>query len=64
VNIDDHNRISTDGQPIIRRIVRDHRTRGASAEQTLSMIPSSNGEKTCTSSLPGNADMMINSALD
>jgi uridine kinase len=65
VNIDDHNRISTTDNRIIRRIVRDHRTRGASAEQTLSMIPSiQRGENLYIFPYQGNADMMINSALD
>ena len=40
LNIDEHNRIpSTDGR-LIRRIVRDARTRGASATKTISMWPS------------------------
>ena len=40
INIDEHNRIpSTDGR-LIRRIVRDARTRGASAMKTIGMWPS------------------------
>lgn len=40
LNIDEHNRIpSTDGR-LIRRLVRDARTRGASATKTISMWPS------------------------
>ena len=37
LNIDEHNRIaSTDGR-LIRRMVRDARTRGTSAKQTIAM---------------------------
>jgi len=65
VNIDDHNRISTTDNRIIRRIVRDHRTRGTSAEQTLAMIPSiQRGENLYIFPFQQNADVMINSALD
>jgi uridine kinase len=65
VNINDHNRISTTDNRIIRRIVRDHRTRGASAQQTLSMIPSiQRGENLYIFPYQANADVMINSALD
>ena len=45
LNIDDYNRISTTDTRLIRRIVRDKRTRGTSAEGTLSMWQSvRNGE--------------------
>ena len=36
LNIDDHNRISTSDNRLLRRIVRDNRTRGYSVEHTLS----------------------------
>lgn len=65
MNIDDHNRISTTDNRIIRRIVRDHRTRGSSAEKTLSMFPSvQRGENLYIFPYQNNADVMINSALD
>lgn len=37
LNIDEHNRIPTTDGRLIRRIVRDSRTRGASASKTISM---------------------------
>ena len=44
LNIDEHNRIpSTDGR-LIRRLVRDARTRGASAQDTIRMWPPCGGE--------------------
>lgn len=36
LNIDEHNRVSTADTRILRRLVRDHRTRGKSADVTLS----------------------------
>ncbi len=63
VNIDDHNRISTTDNRIIRRIVRDHRTRGTSATNTLMMWPSvENGEKNHIFPFQNEADAMYNSA--
>ena len=62
--IDDHNRISTTDNRIIRRIVRDHRTRGIKTEETLSMWPSvERGEKNYIFPYQNNADVMINSAM-
>ena len=62
--IDDHNRISTTDNRIIRRLVRDHRTRGIRTEETLSMWPSvERGEKNHIFPYQNNADVMINSAL-
>ena len=40
LNIDEHNRISTTDGRLIRRMVRDARTRGASAMHTIGMWPS------------------------
>lgn len=40
LNIDEHNRIPTTDGRLIRRIVRDARTRGASAQRTIQMWPS------------------------
>ena len=38
LNIDEHNRIPTTDGRLIRRIVRDARTRGASAKQTIACL--------------------------
>lgn len=65
VNISDHNRISTTDNRVVRRIVRDWRTRGSDAVETLSMIPSvQRGENLYIFPYQNNADAMINSALD
>lgn len=40
LNIDDHNRIPTTDGRLLRRMVRDARTRGASAKRTIQMWPS------------------------
>ncbi len=65
LNLDDHNRISTTDNRIIRRIVRDNRTRGTNATATLNMWPSvERGENRYIFPYQNNADVMINSALD
>ncbi|MGE4583589.1 MAG: nucleoside kinase [Sphaerochaeta sp.] len=65
LNLDDHNRISTTDNRIIRRMVRDNRTRGTNAETTLNMWPSvQRGEDRYIFPYQNNADVMINSALD
>lgn len=65
LNLDDHNRISTTDNRIIRRMVRDNRTRGTNAENTLNMWPSvRRGEDAYIFPYQNNADVMINSALD
>jgi uridine kinase len=65
INLDDHNRISTTDNRILRRLVRDHRTRGTDAETTLNMWPSvRRGEDKYIFPYQSNADVMINSALD
>jgi uridine kinase len=65
LNLDDHNRISTTDNRLIRRLVRDNRTRGTNAERTLSMWPSvQRGENRYIFPYQNNADVMINSALD
>ena len=62
--IDDHNRISTTDNRIIRRTVRDFRTRGVKTEETLSMWPSiERGEKNHIFPHQNNADAMINSSM-
>lgn len=64
LNIDEHNRIpSTDGR-LIRRIVRDARTRGVSARNTIAMWPSvRNGEGQNIFPYQEEADVMFNSSL-
>jgi len=65
LNLDNHNRISTTDNRIIRRIVRDHRTRGTGAYATLTMWPSvQRGENVHIFPHQNNADTMLNSALD
>ena len=64
LNIDEHNRIpSTDGR-LIRRMVRDARTRGTSAKQTIAMWRSvRRGEEDNIFPYQEQADAMFNSAL-
>ena len=64
LNIDEHNRIpSTDGR-LIRRIVRDARTRGTSAMNTIAMWPSvRRGEEENIFPYQEEADVMFNSSL-
>lgn len=65
LNLDDHNRISTTDNRILRRIVRDNRTRSTSAQRTLEMWPSvERGETLHIFPFQNQADTMINSALD
>ncbi len=65
LNLDDHNRISTTDNRILRRIVRDYRTRGTSAQMTLEMWPSvERGEHKHIFPYQNKADVMINSALE
>lgn len=64
LNIDEHNRIpSTDGR-LIRRLVRDARTRGASAKKTIAMWQSvRRGEEENIFPFQEEADVMFNSSL-
>lgn len=64
LNIDEHNRIpSTDGR-LIRRMVRDARTRGITAKGTLNMWASvRRGEEKNIFPYQEQADVMFNSAL-
>ncbi|ADY14596.1 nucleoside kinase [Sphaerochaeta globosa] len=65
LNLDDHNRISTTDNRIIRRMIRDNRTRGTKAETTLNMWPSvQRGEDRYIFPYQNNANVLINSALD
>ncbi len=64
VNVDEHNRIPTTDGRLLRRIVRDNRTRGHSASRTLAMWPSvRKGEEENIFPYQGTADVMFNSAL-
>ncbi|NLG02456.1 MAG: nucleoside kinase [Clostridia bacterium] len=64
LNVDEHNRIATTDGRLIRRMVRDARTRGASAEKTLSMWDSvRKGEEENIFPFQESADAMFNSAL-
>ncbi len=64
LNVDEHNRIpSTDGR-LIRRIVRDARTRGNSAQRTIAMWRSvRRGEEANIFPYQEEADVMFNSSL-
>jgi uridine kinase len=65
LNLDDHNRVPTSDNRLIRRLVRDHRFRGASASRTLSMWPSvRRGELRHIFPYQNGADFIFNSALD
>ncbi|MEW4413535.1 nucleoside kinase [Clostridium sp. AN503] len=64
LNIDEHNRIPTTDGRLIRRLVRDSRTRGASAQDTIRMWPSvRRGEEENIFPYQEEADVMFNSAL-
>ncbi len=63
LNIDEHNRIPTTDCRLIRRMVRDARTRGASAQDTIRMWPAVRaGEEEYIFPFQESADMMFNSA--
>ena len=65
VNLDSRSRISTTDNRILRRMVRDNRTRGLDAVETLSRWPSvERGEKNNIFPYQNNADAMINSSLE
>lgn len=64
LNIDEHNRIPTTDGRLIRRIIRDARTRGTSAKETIRMWPSvRKGEERNIFPYQEEADVMFNSAL-
>lgn len=64
LNIDEHNRIPTTDGRLIRRIVRDAKTRGTSAKKTIAMWPSvRKGEEENIFPFQEEADVMFNSAL-
>ncbi|HBE09815.1 MAG TPA: nucleoside kinase [Lachnospiraceae bacterium] len=64
LNIDEHNRIATTDGRLLRRMVRDARTRGNDAQKTISMWPSvRRGEEKNIFPYQEEADIMFNSAL-
>ena len=64
LNIDEHNRIPTTDGRLLRRMVRDARTRGASAKRTIQMWPSvRRGEEKYIFPFQETADEMFNSVL-
>ena len=64
LNIDEHNRIPTTDGRLLRRIVRDARTRGTSAKETIDMWPSvRRGEEKYIFPYQEEADAMFNSAM-
>ena len=64
LNIDEHNRIPTTDVRLLRRMVRDARTRGSSAQETIRMWPSvRRGEEENIFPFQEEADAMFNSAL-
>ena len=64
LNVDEHNRIPTTDGRLIRRLVRDARTRGTSALETIERWPSvRRGEDRNIFPFQESADVMFNSAL-
>ena len=64
INIDEHNRIPTTDGRLLRRMVRDARTRGTSARSTIKMWPSvRRGEEENIFPFQENADALFNSIL-
>ena len=65
LNLDDHNRIATTDNRLIRRLVRDNQFRGHPAQRTLSMWTSvRRGEDRNIFPFQNSADSAFNSALD
>lgn len=64
LNIDEHNRIPTTDGRLLRRLVRDNRSRGTSAKHTIGMWESvRRGERENIFPFQESADVMFNSAL-
>lgn len=64
LNIDEHNRIHTTDGRLLRRMVRDARTRGTSARETIAMWKSvRHGEENYIFPFQEEADVMFNSAM-
>lgn len=65
LNFNEHNRISTSDNRLIRRIVRDSQFRGKSAAATIAMWDSvQKGERLHIFPFQNNADAILNTALD
>jgi uridine kinase len=65
LNLDDHNRIPTSDNRLLRRMVRDYQFRGNSAAGTIKMWPSvQRGERRYIFPFQDGADAAFNSALD
>ncbi|MCL1818838.1 MAG: nucleoside kinase, partial [Spirochaetaceae bacterium] len=65
LNLDEHTRVSTTVNRLIRRMVRDHQFRGHSAQRTIAMWPSvRRGEDKNIFPFQDSADACFNSALD
>ena len=64
LNVDDHNRISSSDGRLIRRIIRDNRTRGYTASMTIAMWDQvRRGEVMHIFPFQDSADVVFNSAL-
>jgi len=64
INIDNHNWIPTTDIRLLRRVVRDYKYRGFSAQETIARCPSvSRGEQKWVDPFQEEADVMFNSAL-
>ena len=64
LNLDNHNRFPTTDNRLLRRIVRDNRTRGYSVEDTLKVWPNvRKGEELYIFPYQDEADSTINTAL-
>ena len=64
LQIDDHNWVPTTDNRLLRRIIRDHKYRGTSAEETIRRWPSvRRGEEKWIFPYQENADVMFNSSL-
>ena len=64
LNVDDHNRISSSDGRLIRRIIRDNRTRGYTASMTIAMWDQvRRGEVMNIFPFQDSADVVFNSAL-
>lgn len=64
LNVDEHNRVATTDGRLIRRMVRDARTRGATAQHTLGMWDSvKRGEEQNIFPYQESADVIFNSSL-
>ena len=63
LNLDDHNRIHTSNLRLLRRIIRDYKSRGTSVEETIAMWGSvRRGEKLWIFPYQENADVIFNSS--